>query len=110
MAAHMQVLVNSDHSITSSPSIAERVEAVLSPSVKRFADRITRIEVHLSDVNGAKHGERDKRVVMEAHVAGLAPIAVTDQASALFTAIEGASTKLEHALDHALGRQERGRR
>jgi ribosome-associated translation inhibitor RaiA len=100
----MQVLVNSDHHITSSESVAERVASILLDSVDRFADRLTRVEVHLNDVNGPKHGERDKRVTMEARVAGRPPVAVTNEASSLLEAIEGASRKLEHALEHTFGR------
>jgi ribosome-associated translation inhibitor RaiA len=100
----MQVLVNSDHNITGSESVTERVESMLQDSVARFADRITRVEVYLSDENAAKHGQRDKRCVMEAHVGGIAPVAVTNQAATLREAIEGASGKLERALEHTLGR------
>jgi ribosome-associated translation inhibitor RaiA len=100
----MQVLVNSDHHITSSGSVAERVATILLDCVDRFADRLTRVEVHLNDVNGPKHGERDKRVTMEARVAGRSPVAVTNEAASLHEAIEGASRKLERALERALGR------
>src|SRR3982074_3739126 len=100
----MQVLVSSDHHITSSESVAQRVEDILLPSVDRFAGRLTRVEVHLNDVNGPKHGERDKRVTMEARVAGRAPVAVTNEAPSLLEAIEGASRKLERALERSFGR------
>ncbi len=66
----MQVLVNSDHHITGSESVTERVQSIVEASLERFADRITRVEVFLSDVNGAKHGARDKRCVMEARASG----------------------------------------
>lgn len=102
----MQVLVNSDHHIKGSESVTARVESIVTDAVDRFADRITRVEVHLNDVNGAKQGERDKRCMMEARVGGLAPVAVTDQAPTLLEAIEGAADKLERALEHALGRLE----
>jgi ribosome-associated translation inhibitor RaiA len=100
----MQVLVNSDHHITSSQSVAQRVTSILLDSVDRFADRLTRVEVHLNDVNGPKRGEHDKRVTMEARVAGRAPVAVANEAPSLVEAIEGASRKLEHALEHTFGR------
>jgi ribosome-associated translation inhibitor RaiA len=100
----MQVLVNSDHHITGSESVTERVESIISASVERFADRITRVEVFLSDGNGAKHGARDKRCVMEARAAGVAPVAVTNEAPGLLEAIEGAASKLERALEHKFGR------
>lgn len=100
----MQVLVNSDHHILGSEPVTERVESIVMDAVGRFADRITRVEVHLNDVNGAKHGERDKRCMMEARVGGVAPIAVHHQAPTLREAIDGAAEKLERALEHALGR------
>jgi ribosome-associated translation inhibitor RaiA len=100
----MQVLVNSDHHITGSESVTERVESIVSASVERFADRITRVEVFLSDGNGPKHGARDKRCVMEARAAGVAPVAVTNEAPDLLEAIEGAASKLKRALEHKFGR------
>jgi ribosome-associated translation inhibitor RaiA len=100
----MQVLVNSDHHVTGSESVSERVETVVRDAVGRFADRITRIEVHLNDVNGAKLGENDKRCMMEARVGGLKPIAVTAYAGSLAEAINSAADKLERALESTLGR------
>jgi len=101
----MQVLVNSDHHITGSESVTERVESIVEASVERFADRITRVEVFLSDANAGKHGARDKRCVMEARAAGVAPVAVSHEAPTVLASIEGAAPKLERALEHAFGRQ-----
>jgi ribosome-associated translation inhibitor RaiA len=106
----MQVLVNSDHNIEGSVSLSERVESIVTAAVDRFADRITRIEAHLNDVNGAKGGDRDKRCMLEARLAGLAPVAVSDEAPTLLAAIEGAADKLERAIGHAVGKQEAHRR
>jgi ribosome-associated translation inhibitor RaiA len=100
----MQVIVNSDHSIHAGESVAERVEAVVRGAVDRHESRITRVEVHLADVNGPKHGDNEKRCMMEARIGGLRPIAVTHQAPTLLEAIEGAAGKLERAVDHALAR------
>lgn len=100
----MQILVNSDHHIKGGESIAERVEPIVHAAVDRFASRITRIEVHLSDTNGPKHGDREKRCVMEARIAGSRPIAVANEAPNLLEAIEGAAEKLKRSLEHTLGR------
>ena len=100
----MQILVNSDHHITGTEALTERVESVVADAVAHFADRITRIEVHLNDVNGDKHGANDKRCMLEARVAGLKPIAVTHQAAHMAEALHGAAEKLERALGHALER------
>jgi ribosome-associated translation inhibitor RaiA len=98
----MQILVNSDSHIKGADS--PTVRSIVETAVNRFESRITRIEVHLSDTNGPKHGENGKRAVIEARIAGVRPIAVSHEAPTLLEAIEGAARKLEHALDHALGR------
>jgi ribosomal subunit interface protein len=104
----MQILVNSDNHIKSTESLTERVDAIVTAAVDRFADRITRVEVHLSDVNSPeKNGDRDKRCMMEGRVSGLAPLAVTDEAASLLQAIESAADKLERALERALGKRDK---
>jgi ribosomal subunit interface protein len=100
----MQVLVNSDHSIRGTESLTERVESIVTDAVDRYADRITRVEVHLNDANGDKHGDRDKRCTLEARVAGIAPVVVHHEASTVREAIDGAADKLERALEHAIER------
>src|SRR5688572_2270883 len=100
----MQILVNSNHSITGTEAVTERVEAIVADAVDHFADRITRVEVHLNDVNGDKHGAIDKRCMLEARVGGLKPLAVTHQAANMGDALHGAADKLARALSHALER------
>jgi ribosome-associated translation inhibitor RaiA len=102
----MQVLVNSDHHITGSKSVSQRVEGIVHDALDRFGGRITRVEVHLNDVNGAKLGDHDKRCLMEARLSGLKPIAVSHQAPTLLEAIDAAADKLERAVDRTLGRVE----
>ena len=100
----MQILINSDNHIKGGDSATERVQSIVEAAVDRFENRITRVEVHLSDTNGPKHGEREKRSVIEARVGGLRPIAVAHEAPSLLEALEGAAEKLKRALEHTLGR------
>jgi ribosome-associated translation inhibitor RaiA len=100
----MHILVNSDHRITGTEALTERVEGVVADAIGHFADRITRVEVHLNDVNGEKQGDNDKRCMLEARVGGMKPIAVTHQAAHMAEALHGAAEKLERALSHALER------
>ena len=102
----MQILINSDHHIKGGESANETVESIVGAAVDRFADRITRIEVHLSDTNGPKHGERSKRAVMEARIGGLRPVAVAHEAPNLLSAVESAADKLKRSLEHALARRD----
>jgi ribosome-associated translation inhibitor RaiA len=102
----MQILVNSDHHIKGGESANETVESIVEAAVERFADRITRVEVHLSDTSGPKHGDRQKRCVMEARVSGMRPLAVADEAPNLLSAVEAAAQKLKRSLEHALARRD----
>ena len=60
--------------------------------------------MHLGDENAGKGGDSDKRCMLEARLANLAPIAVTHQAESVQLAFDGAIRKLEHALSHAVGK------
>ncbi len=100
----MQVQVHTDNHIHGSAELSSRVEDEVSGTLERFGEQITRVEVHLNDVNGPKGGEDDLRCMMEARLAGHQPIAVTHRAAALDEAITGAVEKLERSLDHTLGR------
>jgi ribosome-associated translation inhibitor RaiA len=100
----MQVQLNTDRQITVDDELAHQVEAAVESALSRFGDQITRVEVHLSDVNSDKGGDDDKRCVLEARLAGLRPVAVSHQAATLQQAIDGAAKKLERSLDSTLGR------
>lgn len=102
----MQVQVNTDSSIHGE-DLAARVRTMVAAGLERFAERITRVEVHLSDQNGQKAGDDDKRCLLEARVAGMQPVAVSHQAAAMQPAIDGALDKLKRALDSAIGKHDR---
>ena len=100
----MQIQINSDHHIAGSPELAQRVQALVRDTLDRYSDRITRVEVHLNDLNSIKGGGADKRCLMEARLGGLGPVAVNHEADNLNLAIDGALEKLERALEHKLGK------
>jgi ribosome-associated translation inhibitor RaiA len=100
----MQIQINSDHHISGSPELAGRVQTLVRDTLDRYSDRITRVEVHLNDLNSVKGGSHDKRCLMEARLAGLGPVAVNHEAENLNLAIDGAMEKLERAIEHKLGR------
>ena len=71
----------------------------------RYDGRLTRVEVHLSEVNGTRGGGCDKRCVVEARPAGGKPVAVEHLAAAVVPAISGANTRLVNALESLIGRR-----
>jgi RNA polymerase sigma factor (sigma-70 family) len=103
----MQIQINSENNIDSSAELTRRVEVVVEGALGRFGDRITRVEVHLSeDNNSQKSGGNEKRCVMEARLAGFQPITVSHQGSSLEQALDGAADKLEKTLKRTLGRKD----
>lgn len=102
----MQILVNTDSHIEGSAKLTHEVETIVQQALGRFGERITRIEVYLSDENSSqKFGDTDKRCVMEARLGGLRPITVSHQGSSLDQALGGAADKLEKTLKRTLGRK-----
>lgn len=106
----MQIQVHSDNHIEGSARLAGWVSASITSQLQRFEEELTRVVVHLNDENGHKAGSHDKRCQIEARPKGLSPISVTHHAESLEFALDGAMEKLNHALDHQLGklRQRRG--
>ena len=100
----MQVLVDTDHNIESSEQFSRRIEAEVRTALHRYADQITRVEVHLSDENGGKSGSADKRCLIEARPAGHQPLTVSNDAATLQGAFDGAARKMVHLLESTLGR------
>ncbi len=100
----MQIQVNTDSNVQGDDSLAGWVQKELEEKLARFSEHITRIEVHLSDVNAARAGEADKRCLIEARIAGRPPTAVSHDAGKVPEALLGATHKLVHALDKIVGR------
>lgn len=100
----MQVQVRTDSSIHASDGLTSSVETAVEGAVKRWTERVTRVEVHLSDVNRHKGGADDKRCLMEARLGGLQPLAVTHLAATIPEAVDGAAEKLKKTLESTLGR------
>lgn len=100
----MKVLLNTDNHIQHDDSLVQYVEVEVGSSLERFAPQITRVEVHLSDVNADKAGMHDKQCMMEARLEGRQPVAVTEQADTVRDAIDGAARKLSRVLGSSLGK------
>ena len=100
----MQIQVNTDHTIEGHEALADQIRGVVENALSRMSDHITRVEVHLTDERGPKSGKNDKRCMMEARLEGHQPIAVTDEASTLDLAVDGAADKLARLVEHTLSK------
>lgn len=99
----MQIQVNTDHNIEASEAFLARIEAEILAVLARFADGLTRIEVHLSDESAGRSSGEDKRCMLEARPAGRTPVAVTHHAATIDEALQGAAHKLTKLLDSESG-------
>ena len=101
----MQVQFNSDHTVMGTENVAERIEANVREKLARFEDRLTRLEIHVRDVNGTKHGADDKHCTIEARPKGGKPIGVTEAAAKVDDAARKAAGTLAQRLERHFGKQ-----
>ncbi len=100
----MTIQINTDKNLSVHETFGDQLDNLLSEELDRFSEHITRLEVHLSDENGSKKGQDDKRCLLEARLEGKQPIAVTDLADNYENAVDGAIKKLKFSLDKIVGR------
>jgi ribosome-associated translation inhibitor RaiA len=103
----MQIQVSTDHNIEGQMALDADVSGAVEKALNRLGDHITRVEVHLSDENGDKSGQNDKRCVMEARLEGRHPVAVTHHAQTVGQAVSGAAGKLHRMIESTLQRAAR---
>jgi len=100
----MQVQFNTDESVEGREALGRHAEDVVRKELERFTGQVTRVEIHLRDVNSEKFGENDKHCLMEARIAGRQPIAVTEQAATVEESVVGAARKLSRSLERMFER------
>jgi ribosome-associated translation inhibitor RaiA len=101
----MIIQVNTDSNVEGNREVAQYVEAEVENGLEHFSEKITRVEIHLSDENSdKKSGTKDMRCLLEARLAGLHPATVSHKAATLEQAIEGAVDKMKRSLESTLGR------
>ena len=105
----MKIQVNSDKTIAVDASLTRFVEGEVSRVLGRFAIRLTRVEVHLSDVDNRKTGQADKRCLIEVRPAGARPLSASAKATKMASAIGEAMGKMQRSLTTFFGRRGRPR-
>ncbi|MFT5336893.1 MAG: ribosome-associated translation inhibitor RaiA [Luteibaculaceae bacterium] len=79
---------------------------MISEKRNRFSSHISRLEVHLTDADGKRDSQKDKRCTLEARIQGRKSLAVTCHADSLELAVYGAIDKIKASLDSALNQQD----
>ena len=106
----MQIQVNTDRNIEGSDTMSTEIETAVRGTLDYFSEKITRLEIHLSDENSNKKGGNDDiRCLLEATLAGLPRAIASEQAATWEQAVNGAANKLKNALETTFGRREEHR-
>lgn len=95
----MQVYVHTDHSVEGGGGLTSHVEREVRAALSHVGDRITRVEVHLSDQSAGRSTGADIRCLIEARPAGRAAVTATADADSVDQALTGAVHKLGRLLD-----------
>jgi ribosome-associated translation inhibitor RaiA len=101
----MKVQLHTDAHVMVDAELSARIEANVEDQLTRF-ERLTRVEVHLSDESGGKRFGSDIRCLIAARAAGLQPVVVTHEAPTAALAIDGAVERLVAVLGHTFERLE----
>lgn len=105
----MQFQLNTDSHILGDERLAQIAESAVTSALGHLTDRLSRIEVHLVDVNGAKGGADDIKCTIEARPEGMQPQTVTHSDADVEAALRGAGKKLRALLDNEFGKLDKRR-
>ncbi len=101
----MKIQVNSDSSVEVDDALTQTIESTIQTALDRFQERITRVEVHLSDEDGAQRNDpKAMRCLLEARPTGMDPVVVTGSADTVENSCHDAAQKMQRLLDSAFGR------
>lgn len=100
----MFIQINTDNQIESDSERDSRLEEQIRHRLSRFEERITDVQVHVSDVNGPRSGAADLKCTLEARVNGRQPLAVSEQGTTVEGAVMAAAKTAVKALDNQFGR------
>lgn len=100
----MIIKINTDNLLAVHETFQEKLDSIISEELGRFEDRLSRIEVHLSDENGKKDTPNDKKCLLEARIKGKQPVVVSALGDNEVMALKAAIVKLKTGLDTQFGK------
>ncbi|MEH6513149.1 HPF/RaiA family ribosome-associated protein [Maribacter arcticus] len=102
----MKIQFNTDKNIEGTEMFETFVSEKIRGGLKHFIDKITRIEVHLSDQNADKGGIDDIQCKIEARVEGMQPVIVVGKSGSKENALDDAVDKMKATLGTIIGKME----
>lgn len=86
----MLIQINTDHNAHLGEESRSTFTADIEQHLSRFAEQITRVEVHFNDENGHKQGVNDKTCNLEARLEGMQPIVASSHGNDFSGALHAA--------------------
>ena len=100
----MQFQLNTDSTIQGDTRLSDVAETIVTGALDHLTNRLTRIEVHIADVNAAKGGSDDIRCTIEGRPEGMQPQTITHHDANVEAALRGGAKKLRALLDSEFGK------
>lgn len=101
----MQIQIHLDRNSHGDSEQNEQITSIVTHSLNRFSEHLTRVDVFVHDENSHKDRGDDKKCVLEARPAGRTPVAVTHLAGTVIEAVNAAAEKMESMLDRTYGKK-----
>ncbi|MGE9311543.1 hypothetical protein ACLOAU_07850 [Niabella sp. CJ426] len=102
----MIIQLHADRSLSIHEAYASKLSGVISRELDRFADLLTRVELHLADENAQRKTKEDKKCTIEAKLKSKHPVAVTNHGDTYDNAVTGAILKLKASLNTIIGKMQ----
>lgn len=95
----MMINFNTDNNIEGSAEMSSHFQETVQDILQRFEEDITRVEIHVKDVNGNKEGTPDKHCSLEARLKGFDPISTSAESTEVHHAVKQAADKMKLVLN-----------
>ena len=98
----IRVQINTDGNIEVIEEMIDQIRCSVNGALERTNARITRVEVHLSNISSRKRIQKSRRCTMQARFVGCKPIAVTHQSTTLKQSVDCAADRLSRLIEHSV--------
>lgn len=109
--AKLEIQFNSDNAVNGNDDLSAQARERISERLsERFGSRLTRIEVHVRDIDGTSNGPEGIEATIEARPSNGSPIVVTARNSSPMEAVNSALGTMVTRLDAVFGKADRHRK
>ncbi|MCH5690133.1 hypothetical protein LWM68_41440 [Niabella sp. W65] len=102
----MIIQLHADKNLSIHEEYALKLNNIIAKELNRFAELLTRVELHLSDENAQRKTKEDKKCIIEAKLKGTPPVAVSNHGDTYDRAVTGAILKLKAGLNTVVGKMQ----